>query len=154
MALAARRAVLPRAARASRGARLQRPHAPAARSRPDRALQRVPAPEAQDASVRGAGGRALPDAAHPHPRGHPDRAVLPGGPIEVLGPTGPKRIDTLVHDMVAASEAAGDIVQGAEVGEAMDALRTFMFDEVYLGPVAQSEHGKIHTMIQALFAHY
>jgi dGTPase len=83
-----------------------------------------------------------------------DAARLPAGPIAVLGPTGPRRIDTLVHDMVAASEAAGDIVQGAEVGQAMDALRTFMFDEVYLGPVARAEHDKINTVIGALFAHY
>jgi len=83
-----------------------------------------------------------------------DPAVLPAGAIEVLGPTGSKRIDTLVHDMVETSAAAGDIVQGEEVGAAMDALRTFMFDEVYLGPVAQSEAAKIHTMIGALFEHY
>src|SRR3954470_11489811 len=59
-----------------------------------------------------------------------DPARLPVGPIAVLGPTGSKRIDTLVHDLVETSEQAGDIVQGEVVGEAMDALRTFMFDEV------------------------
>jgi dGTPase len=83
-----------------------------------------------------------------------DAAALPAGPIGVLGPTGSKRIDTLVHDMVAASAQAGDIVQGEEAGAAMDALRTFMFDEVYLGPVARAEHDKITTVIGALFAHY
>jgi dGTPase len=83
-----------------------------------------------------------------------DPAKLPTGPIGVLGPTGSQRIDTLVHDMVTASERAGDIVQGEEAGAAMDALRTFMFDEVYLGPVARAEHEKINTVIGALFAHY
>jgi dGTPase len=83
-----------------------------------------------------------------------DPATLPAAPLEVLGPTGPKRIDTLVHDMVEASQDAGDIVQGEVVGEAMDALRTFMFDEVYLGPVARSETEKINTVIGALFEHY
>jgi dGTPase len=83
-----------------------------------------------------------------------EAAQLPAEPIAVLGPTGPQRIDALVHDMVAASAEAGDIVQGAEAGEAMDTLRTFMFDEVYLGPVARAEHDKINTVIAALFAHY
>jgi len=83
-----------------------------------------------------------------------DAAMLPAGPIEVLGPTGSRRIDTLVRDMVDASAEAGDIVQGQEAGAAMDALRTFMFDEVYLGPVARAEHAKIETVIGALFAHY
>ena len=36
---------------------------------PDRALEGVPAPQAQDAGVRGAGGGPLPDAAHAHARG-------------------------------------------------------------------------------------
>jgi dGTPase len=83
-----------------------------------------------------------------------DPGRLPIDPIAVLGPTGSKRIDTLVHDMVEASEAAGDIVQGEQVGAAMDALRTFMFDEVYLGPVARTEVAKIETVIGALFEHY
>src|SRR6478752_1219200 len=48
--------------------------------------------------------------------------------IELLGPTGPRRIDTLVHDLVETSEGAGDIRQSDDVGEAMLALRTFMFD--------------------------
>jgi dGTPase len=56
--------------------------------------------------------------------------------------------------MVEASAEAGDIVQGAKAGAAMDALRTFMFDEVYLGPVARAEHDKITTVVGALFAHY
>jgi dGTPase len=36
----------------------------------------------------------------------------------------------------------------------MTALRTFMFDHVYLGPVATGEHAKIHLVISALFDHY
>src|SRR5690349_2326121 len=37
--------------------------------RPDRALEGVPAAEAQDAGLRGAGGGPLPDQAHPHAGG-------------------------------------------------------------------------------------
>jgi dGTPase len=83
-----------------------------------------------------------------------DPAKLPPEPIAVLGPTGSRRIDTLVNDMVEASAEAGAIVQGEEAGAAMDVLRTFMFDEVYLGPVARAEHAKINTVIGALFEHY
>src|SRR5881394_2296102 len=63
-----------------------------------------------------------------------DPADLPRDEVELLGPAGSDRIDTLVHDLVEASERAGDIVQSAEVGEAMLALRSFMFERVYLGP--------------------
>ena len=79
---------------------------------------------------------------------------LPAGPIETLGDTGPRRIDTLVHDLVERSEVAGDIVQGAAVGGAMAELRAFMFERVYLGPEATREHAKIHAVVRALFDHY
>ena len=271
MALAARRALLPGAARAPDEHDCGRAHAAAARPRPDRALQGVPPAQAQDAGVRLARGRPLPHAADPHARGHQHRAhgragaaaqrgprrgdrprprprppavrphrrggarrvparalrprvpplralaarrrgaraaqpqrrrarrdPLPLGPraaaarrsrarscgSSIAWPTstttsttrcapgcstrhacpptrsrcwgrpGSRRIDTLVHDMVEASAAAGAIVQGEEAGAAMDALRTFMFDEVYLGPVARAEHAKINTVIAALFDHY
>jgi len=83
-----------------------------------------------------------------------DAERLPAEAIAVLGDTGSKRIDTLVHDLVEHSAAAGDIVQGPEAGAAMVALREFMFAEVYLGPVARAEHEKIHAVIRVLFEHW
>jgi dGTPase len=79
---------------------------------------------------------------------------LPPHAIAVLGETGAERIDTLVDDLVEHSAAAGDIVQGDEAGPAMDRLRTFMFERVYLGPIARREHAKVHDVVRTLFAHY
>jgi dGTPase len=79
---------------------------------------------------------------------------LPAEPIAVLGDTGSRRIDALVHDLVEHSEVAGDIVQGDAVGGAMDRLRTFMFDHVYLGPIARREHAKIDRVVRTLFEYY
>ena len=62
-----------------------------------------------------------------------DPADLPRDEIELLGPTGSRRIDTLVHDLVETSARAGDIRQSEEIGAAMLALRSFMFERVYLG---------------------
>jgi dGTPase len=81
-------------------------------------------------------------------------ADLPAGPIEILGETGPRRIDTLVHDLVEHSEKAGDIVQGELIGAAMTELREFMFERVYLGPEATREHAKIGRVVRSLFDHY
>jgi dGTPase len=81
-------------------------------------------------------------------------AALPADAIAVLGDTGSARIDALVHDLVEASERAGDIVQGEPAGTAMAALRGFMFDEVYLGAAARREHAKIERVIRTLFDHY
>jgi dGTPase len=71
-----------------------------------------------------------------------------------LGETGSARIDALVHDLAETSEAAGDIVQGEEVGAAMGALRTFMFERVYLGDAARREHSRIERVLRTLFDHY
>jgi dGTPase len=79
---------------------------------------------------------------------------LPRGAIDVLGDTGPHRIDTLVHDLVENSEAQNDIVQGVAVGAAMTELRDFMFEHVYLGPAATREHAKIRVVVQSLFDYY
>jgi len=79
---------------------------------------------------------------------------LPREEIAVLGGSGSARIDALVHDLVETSDAAGAIAQGEEVGGAMDRLRTFMFDRVYLAPEARREHARIETVLRTLFDHY
>jgi dGTPase len=79
---------------------------------------------------------------------------LPGEEIELLGPTGSRRIDTLVRDIVERSSEAGDIVQSREIGGAMLRLRKFMFDRVYLGPDAQHEHERVERTMRGLFDHY
>jgi dGTPase len=78
------------------------------------------------------------------------QADLPEGLLDVLGPSGSKRIDTLVHDLVESSAAAGDIVQSEEIGSAMLALRAFMFDRVYLAPVTRPEHERAHRTIRRI----
>jgi dGTPase len=79
---------------------------------------------------------------------------LPETPIQILGDTGPQRIDMLVHDLVEHSAVAGQIVQGPEVGGAMTELRSFMFDRVYLAPAATRERAKIEHVVGSLFGHY
>jgi dGTPase len=83
---------------------------------------------------------------------HPDD--LPSAEIELLGARGSARIDTLVRDIVECSRAEGDIAQSEEIGGAMLRLRKFMFDQVYLGPVARGEHERVHRAMRALFDHY
>ena len=78
---------------------------------------------------------------------------LPRAEIERLGPTGSSRIDTLVHDLVETSEREGDIRQSDEIGQAMLALRSFMFERVYLGAHAQAEHARAHLVVRKIFDH-
>ena len=78
---------------------------------------------------------------------------LPRDEIELLGPTGPRRIDTLVHDLVETSERAGDITQSEEIGEAMLSLRSFMFERVYLAADTKPNQQRAHEVIRRIFEH-
>jgi dGTPase len=82
-----------------------------------------------------------------------DASDLPRAEIELLGETGSRRIDTLVHDLVERSSDAGDIVQSEEIGAAMLALRSFMFERVYLGPHAAAEHQRARATVRRIFGH-
>src|SRR3954454_5369196 len=72
---------------------------------------------------------------------------LPQDELAILGETGSRRIDTLVHDLVETSSDSGDIVQSDEIGSAMLALRTFMFERVY----HQQDHTHVRTTVQRIF---
>ena len=80
-------------------------------------------------------------------------ADLPQEEVALLGDHGSDRIDTLVHDLVESSQAAGDIVQSEGIGGAMLALRSFMFEHVYLGPHARLEQERARTTIRRIFDH-
>ena len=76
---------------------------------------------------------------------------LPREEIAVLGPTGSKRIDRLVHDLIETSAREGDIAQSEEVGGAMLSLRAFMFERVYLGPETRAEHERARATVRSIF---
>ena len=57
-------------------------------------------------------------------------------------------------DIVSTSRQAGDISQSGEIGGGMQRLRDFMFERVYLGPEARSEHERVKRTVRGLFDHY
>ncbi len=79
---------------------------------------------------------------------------LPPAPLAVLGRTHGQRIATLVEDLVEASWDAPDVQLSEEVGRALDELRAFLFDRVYLREEVRSEQEKAVGMLRALFRHY
>jgi dGTPase len=58
-----------------------------------------------------------------------------------------------VHDLVESSQRAGDIVQSEEIGRAMLALRSFMFERVYLGPQTRQEQERARATVRRIFEH-
>jgi dGTPase len=79
---------------------------------------------------------------------------LPAMPIGALGPTHSARIHTLVNDLVRHSAEGPEIGLSDEVFRALDALREFLFDHVYLRDEARTEQDKAIALVRALFAHY
>jgi len=79
---------------------------------------------------------------------------IPAQVGQVLGMSHSQRINTLVTDIIETSRGKGDILQSEEKREAMALLRTFMFESVYLNPVAKGEEGKAQELIRRLFEYY
>ena len=73
---------------------------------------------------------------------------------EILGSTTRERLNTLVHDIIAQSTGKPDIFMSARIEEAMHALRSFMFTNVYTNPVAKGEEVKARNMLEGLFSYY
>ena len=72
-----------------------------------------------------------------------------------LGRTGGERIDRMVRDVID-STAAGEyeaIAMSAEALEALEALRKYMFEHMYLTPGVRNEFVKAQNILTALFEH-
>ena len=76
---------------------------------------------------------------------------LPAGPLRTLGATHSERINTLVSDLVSASAGRPEIALSPTVFAALDELRDFMFEQVYLRAGARSEQEKAIAVVRALF---
>jgi dGTPase len=79
---------------------------------------------------------------------------LPPEPLQVLGQTHSDRIGTLVNDIVQASWDQPEIRLSPAVFAALDALRDFMFAEVYMRPGAQEDLEKATRLLRDLFQHF
>src|SRR5712691_511884 len=72
---------------------------------------------------------------------------------KTLGKTGSDRIDRMVRDVIAATLSCDyeAISMSPEVYESLEALRTFMFENMYLSPTVRNEFEKAQMMLIALF---
>lgn len=80
---------------------------------------------------------------------------IPAEIRRTLGATGRKRIDRMVRDVISETIACDyeSVSMTAEVYEALEELRTYMFENLYLIPTVRSEFEKAQRMLVALFEH-
>ena len=83
-----------------------------------------------------------------------DPSDVPRKATDVLGSSHGRRIDTLVTDLVRESEELGEINLSPRVLVALDELRAFLFQRVYLRPEATDEQRKAIELVRSLFSYY
>lgn len=71
-----------------------------------------------------------------------------------LGRTTTQRLDRFIHDIITTSMDRDDICMSAEIGQAMQDLRQFMFMNVYQNPKAKGEEGKAERLVEQLYRYY
>ena len=82
------------------------------------------------------------------------REDLPKDVTRILGDTHSNRLNTLVNDLVQTSSEAGDIVLSDHIADALQQMRTFLFERVYRNPVAKGEETKAKDMLRRLYEYY
>lgn len=79
---------------------------------------------------------------------------IPREIADVLGNTHRERINSLVTDMIFHTRHSGELGMTAEVEQAMEALRSFMFERVYKNPKAKGEEAKARDILKQLYEYY
>ena len=79
---------------------------------------------------------------------------LPEACVRVLGNSHGRRINTMILDVVEQSAGKPIVKMSERMYEQFDALRDFMFDNVYKNPKAKSEEEKAKRVINELFEYY
>ncbi len=72
----------------------------------------------------------------------------------ILGNSTTERLDTLIHNIITHSMDKNDIIMSADVLEAMQDLRKFMFNNVYKNKMAKGEEKKAKELLERLFHYY
>jgi len=71
-----------------------------------------------------------------------------------LGATRAERLDTMIYDVIVSSFGKPKVAMSDEVLEATNALRHYMFDNVYLAGAAKTEDEKAQGMLWELLKYY
>lgn len=79
---------------------------------------------------------------------------IPAEIRNVIGGSTKVRLDNLIHDIISNSWDRNDIRMSEKCRAAMMDLRRFMFEHVYINPIAKGEESKVYSLISKLFEYY
>lgn len=72
----------------------------------------------------------------------------------ILGHSVRERLNNLIHDIIRNSYGKQEIIMSPHMEEAMQGLRTWMFNNVYKNEIPKAEEGKAQQLIEMLFQYY
>ncbi len=80
--------------------------------------------------------------------------AVPDNIGKIAGYKTAQRLDFFIHDIVMESRGKNDIVMSEPASKAMQALREFMFENVYTNPKAKNQESKAENLIESLYAYF
>ena len=83
-----------------------------------------------------------------------DSSDLPDRATDVLGSAHGERINTLVTDLVRESDGSEEVRLSEPVLSALDQMRDFLFQRVYMRAEARDEQRKAVELVRSLFSYY
>ena len=83
-----------------------------------------------------------------------DPRDIPGDLTQTLGKTGSERINCMVCSIIQESYNKTIIKMEDNIQNAADNLRRFMFDTVYINPVAKGEESKARNVLESLYLYF
>lgn len=79
---------------------------------------------------------------------------LPDQYTNVLGHSVRERLDTMIHDIIDSSRNKPQIIMSPGMEEAMQGLRSWMFEHVYRSDIPKAEEGRAQQLIVSLYHYY
>jgi dGTPase len=72
----------------------------------------------------------------------------------ILGHSLGERLNILIHDIVSNSNNRNDIIMSPEIEAAMQSLREYMFQSVYMNKKAKGQEEQAERLLEQLFEYY
>jgi dGTPase len=79
---------------------------------------------------------------------------IPGEISGALGCSHSMRINTIVSDVIKASEECGDIIMSPGINFVVEGFHSFMYERVYRNPMAKSEESKVLGILSGIYEYF
>ncbi len=79
---------------------------------------------------------------------------LPSQYTDILGHSVRERLNTMIHDIIGSSMGKPAVIMSPGMEEAMQGLRSWMFEHVYRSDIPKAEEGRAQQLIVSLYRYY